>query len=88
MTLYHYTSAGALRAILEENRLKPSLKGTRSRDVLYGEGQYLERVTRICWQNPMPEKELIELSPALAVVPLSKAEFQEIWQSAIVSKAA
>lgn len=39
--LYHYTTAEALRAILESQQLKPSLQRTRPQDVRYGEGQYL-----------------------------------------------
>ncbi|WP_431204352.1 HYD1 signature containing ADP-ribosyltransferase family protein [Bradyrhizobium betae] len=40
-TLYHYTDEAGLNAILNEQKLNPSLKALRPRDVRYGNGQYL-----------------------------------------------
>lgn len=42
--LYHYTSEQGMNAIVESQRLNPSLMANNPRDCFYGEGQYLSDI--------------------------------------------
>lgn len=45
MILYHYTTEPCMNAIITSGLLRPSRLGRRSKDVRYGNGQYLSDIT-------------------------------------------
>lgn len=43
-TFYHYTNQKGMNAIVESQKLNPSLKSKNPNDCFYGEGQYLSNI--------------------------------------------
>jgi hypothetical protein len=51
MTYHHYTSQPGYEGILNSKKINPSLKGDHSKDVRFGEGQYISDI-KPCTKRP------------------------------------
>ncbi|HHX8523068.1 TPA: HYD1 signature containing ADP-ribosyltransferase family protein [Vibrio diabolicus] len=60
-TLYHYTNAEGQKAILESQKLKPSLKEQNPQDARYGDGQYLTDIEPNTKSKPQISRALVGL---------------------------